>query len=94
MARRLLPHGAEELREFASHLRIGDVNVVDARISLGSGPSDEEALMLDLTLADPSDERETWPVEDILALFRRINERGAELDVALPWYVRIHSTAG
>ena len=53
------------------------------------GRSGRSAVFLDVTLPPPDPEDGTWPLEEVLALHERIDARARDLDLELPWYVRL-----
>jgi hypothetical protein len=94
MAKVMLPPGAEELRDYAAGLTVRAVAVVDAVASVDADSSGEEALFLELTLAEPPPGADTWPLDDVLELYRLVNERALDLGLPLTWHVMVHSARG
>lgn len=73
------------LADWAKTLRVGSIQVVDATATIGVDVNGQEAVFLELVLADPADE--TWPIEDVLELRRLVNER-ARVDLhAEAWHI-------
>jgi len=67
----------------------GDTAVRDVRVEVREDAFGEDALMVILVLSDPPDDQESWPVDDLRALRRRLREVLApRLDeIGMPWYV-------
>jgi hypothetical protein len=66
----------------------GGTVVRDVRVERREDAFGEEALFIVLVLADPPDGVETWPVNDLRTLRRRVREHLSEkVDDRVPWFV-------
>lgn len=74
--------------------RFGSIEVLDVAMSFDGDWQDKWALFIDLTLADPPADEETWPYDELWALEGRIDEKARELRSVERWYVRLHSLSG
>lgn len=79
----------EALREGVGSLRAGDYEVRDVVIERGSDSQGRDAVFLVVVLEDPTEE--TWPLDDVLALLRDIDDLAIKLRVPLRWYVRMEA---
>lgn len=61
--------------------RVGSIEVLDAAVSLDDDVSGKLSVFLALTLTDPRPDDETWPIDDLMALDRRVHLMALE---ALP----------
>lgn len=70
------------------------MRVTDARTEIEEDPFGDPALVIVLVLADPPDDAETWPVDDLWALRRIVrdvvDEVGTPSDV-MSWFVSFES---
>jgi hypothetical protein len=70
-------------------LAAGNTRVVDARLREDANSVGEDAIFVELVLADPSDV--TWPVEEIRELRRRVRdvmtEHREHRPPDYPWYI-------
>jgi hypothetical protein len=82
---------AEQLRESASRLRSGTVSVLDAALTFEPDTYGGELVVLHLTLSDPPLGADTWPIDDLLEIYRIIDDTAIALELSLPWHVRVHS---
>lgn len=80
---------AEDLREWIQGLTVGSVSVRKVTFRFDGNASGELALFFDLTLSDPSPGAETWPLNDVLELHSRIDDRVGEANISLPWHVTL-----
>jgi hypothetical protein len=82
---------AEALRQQAEQLRgqvaPGETRVVEVQVRAGEDADGERALYVELKLANPSGDRETWPVEDVWELRRRLRDAVAHLGADIPWFI-------
>lgn len=80
----------EALRD--AHLAAGNTAVTDVQVRRGPDSSGESAIFIDLTLSNPAQSGETWPVEDIWELRRKIRNVVWHVypeDFDLPWFVSL-----
>lgn len=83
--------GAPELAAWCVGQTAGVVRVVAATYGREADTDGESMVVIDLTLTDPPEDDETWPVDDTLALRRRVREKGWELLAADRLWVRLRS---
>lgn len=80
------------LGEFMKWIRsqeVGSLKVLDVKTRLDEDASGQSALFFDLVLADPASGQETWPVDEVLELQRRIDDHAAEVGLEPPWHVTL-----
>lgn len=77
----------EEIAERVRGLTFGATRIVEARAVVGLDDEDEVATYLDLTLSDPRGD--TWPVQDVVALRRKVLSVATDIGLDAPLYVRL-----
>lgn len=77
----------EKLASGLSGISCGSVEVRRAQAIFHEGPDDESALFLILTLSDPHGD--TWPVNDLLALRRKVRHDARQLRLPVPIYLEL-----
>jgi hypothetical protein len=81
----------QALREQAERLRDqlapGDTRVVEVRVRPGEASDGERAIFVELKLANPPGDLETWPVDDVWALRRTLRNAVAHLATDIPWFI-------
>lgn len=67
----------------------GDTRISRVQIRVGEDSLGEPAMFVILTLSDPPNGLDTWPVDDIWALRRKVRDAIAKVapDLELPWFV-------
>ncbi len=83
-----LEDSIQALIKWVSERQFGSVRIENALASVDRDAEDEVALFLTLTLSDPVG-KETWPIQDVLALRRGVLEKATELALTTPVYVRL-----
>lgn len=88
------PQAAIELRVW---LQDGHANSEHVRVSAVDLMWDEDAegqpiLRFAVSLADP--EQETWPVDEVLAFHRHVDDQARELALNVPRYVGVEADGG
>lgn len=72
-------------------LASGATRILSAKVRHDEDSGGEPALFLELTLTNPAPGEETWPIDDIWALRRKIGEVvGSVEGIAEPWFIRFH----
>jgi hypothetical protein len=67
----------------------GNTIIRDVRVEMGEDSSERVSLFVVLVLANPPEESDHWPVDDLWELRRRVRTAIAERlpDLDVPWYV-------
>ena len=84
-----MDEAAKRLADRVRDRKVGSIRVVEVQPRIDEDAEGNRAVFLDLTLSDPPEGEETWPVDDILELYREIDEEATELELTLPWYVTL-----
>jgi hypothetical protein len=84
----LLPHEAIAWRDIARGRVSGTVRVEQADVHLEVDASNELAVFLELTLSNPPEGEETWPVADVIDLIEALSAEAVRLGLDLPWRFR------
>jgi hypothetical protein len=85
----VIPREAMQWRDQAVGRVFGRIRIEDAGIYLDDDANGLTAVFLDLTLSNPPDGADTWPIDDVLALHDALNEDARRLRFGLPWHVRL-----
>ncbi len=80
---------AKRLGDWVRGQEIGRLRVLAVEPRIDEDAEGNPAIFLDLTLSDPPVGEETWPLDDILELQRRIDDQANELGLTLPWHVTL-----
>jgi hypothetical protein len=75
----------DKFRDRVRELAAGGLRVKGVDFRVGEDSEGNDALFVDVVLPDPAGE--TWPVDDVLELHRRIDDAAVELGVPVPWIV-------
>lgn len=86
-----IPKEAEDLRSWllSGCADGGEVRVADATVAWDEDAEGEPILRFSVVLANPAEE--TWPVDEVLAFHRRVDEKASEVGLAAPRYVGIQA---
>jgi hypothetical protein len=86
-----LPKLAEELRSWLvdGHANVGEVHVVDARVAWDEDSEGEPILRFNVSLANPR--LETWPVADVVAFHKQVEDHADEIGLKTPLYVGLEA---
>jgi hypothetical protein len=77
------------LEEKLRGLEAGTTRVLNATVRHEEDSEGEPALFLELTLTNPPPGEETWPIDDIWALRRKIGDVVAGIEgITEPWFIR------
>ncbi len=87
----LFTTGAPELAAWCVGQVVGSIEVLAAEWSRDGDYAGRPAIFIDLTLSKPPPGAETWPIDDVMRLYRLVNQRAEELLLAEWWHVRVHS---
>lgn len=68
------------------------VRVVDANVAWDEDADAQPILRFVVSLADP--EGETWPIDEILAFHRQVDEQARNLGLDVPRYVGLEAEVG
>ncbi len=80
-----------ELEGKLQGLKSGTTEVLSAKVRHEADSEGEPALFLELTLTNPPPGEETWPIDDIWALRRKVRDVVASIgDVTEPWFIRFY----
>jgi len=82
-----LDAAGQELASVIKGWRSSDVEVLDVGCEVSDDRDGIPSINLTVTLADPPDAADTWPLDAILVLRRAVRERANELDLAAPFYL-------
>jgi hypothetical protein len=74
-------------------LVVGQTQVIAVRTRLRADPGGDDAIIIKLVLADPPDNLETWPVEDLWAIREMTSAviREVDPDGMVPWVISFES---
>ena len=82
---------ASELAEWCVGQVVGCIEVVAADYDTTVNVFHEEAVLIRLTLSNPPPDDLTWPLGDLHAVYRLVDEKAAEILGDDPWVVRVLS---
>lgn len=85
----------EQLRRLESECRgfqFGSIRVLDAVASVEYDPEGAPYIQLDLGLAPPPQDRDTWNVDDVFDIHDQVRRTSASIGVMLPVSVSLHTT--
>jgi hypothetical protein len=68
--------------------QFGTVHLVEASWRYEDAPEGGR-VYFDLTLEDPADGEETWPVDDLLQLQTEVDQIAEERELGVPWQVSV-----
>jgi len=91
MPRREFTEGAPELVAWCVGQTVGSITVLAAEFTADIDHDGEAVVYIDLTITDPPAWNETWPVDDVMALRMKVNEKAADLLTADRWSVRMRA---
>jgi hypothetical protein len=76
------------LREWLATATFGTLHAVDVHVTRDLDADQRDAWFFDVVLPDPSDDEDTWPVEDLTGMHLAMRDKALELGLAWPWYLR------
>jgi hypothetical protein len=83
----------ESVRQWLETQTFGSVRVHEASVDLDETSDGQPLVRFTVTLDDPTEGAETWPLEDISSMLRGVDERAAESGIATRWSTSFHQTS-
>lgn len=83
----------ESVRQWLETQTFGSVRVNEASIDHDETSDGQPLVRFTVTLDDPTEGAETWPLEDISSMLRRIDERAVESGLTARWSTSFHQTS-
>lgn len=86
-----IPGLADELRSWliSGHADVGEVRVVDAQVAWDEDSEGEPILRFSVRLANPR--HDTWPIDDVVEFYRRVEEHAHKVDLGASLYVGLEA---
>lgn len=83
----------ESVRHWLETQTFGSVRVNEASVDHDETSDGQPLVRFTVTLDDPAEGAETWPLEDISSMLHRIDERAIESGLTTRWNTSFHQTS-
>lgn len=83
----------ESVRQWLETQAFGSVRVNEASVDHDETSDGQPLVRFTVTLDDPPDGVDTWPLEDISSMLRRIDEVSVDSGITTRWSTSFHQTS-